>query len=294
LVHLQPFRLLRMFKLLRAASVPPALAVLLSRALLRIVSGRLERLATFNDLPHERSTAPAIYWSNVSLRSVFHASERRARGLPTIAVYRIITSASPRYRCDVFDAVITVGTGQRIGAADPFRLPEPPYPMRVSRQSRHVLVALQPSLDILSGLAAFARLTLRHGWQLSVRPHPSMEDGSAGLWQWERDLGQTSTVVDIEPDASPSVVVTGLSTFATQACLAGLPVVLLCSAAELAATWGSAPPPGLVVDPTSLAGISAADAPTRLETLVVEARHASSQFADYYRSLPLFDLSMAG
>lgn len=280
----------RAFRLLREAGCPMALAVLLSRATEKLLAGRLEHMAQHEMSAAELTAQPVAYWTNLSVRSVFHASERRARGLPTVGMLTILANGQRRYRCDVFDALATVGTGQVLDGVRAFRAgpPQRHSPPMHEPTRGHALVALQPAGDIVAGLAGFSRLALRAGWRLSVRPHPVQRRDPTVTQLWSRDV-PASDFTWFDGELRPGeLVVTGTSNIAIEACLRGCPVVLVCDHEAAAELWAGSPPPGHVLPPSDWRGVGVAGARAMLDETVVAATAASERFAEHYHALPPF------
>ncbi|NJO33900.1 MAG: hypothetical protein HC869_12910, partial [Rhodospirillales bacterium] len=142
---------LRAFKILRRAGTPPALSFLLAHRLRRVLSGRLEGLSDLHLTDRELAASPVVYWANLSMQSVFHASERRARGLPTLAAHTILMSDSAQYHCGVFDGALTVGTGQG-PAGVAYRTFAAVAPGMAKNRNGPILLALQPANDIMRSI----------------------------------------------------------------------------------------------------------------------------------------------
>ncbi|MDX8498955.1 hypothetical protein RFM99_11025 [Mesorhizobium sp. VK4C] len=282
-----PTCLIRAFRLLRQANIPPALSLLLSHAVYRVLNGRLEQLAGIPLEAADLAKHPVVYWANMSLRSVFHASMRRSLGLPTIAAHTILMTQSERYVCDVFDAVLSVGTGQPLGNSQAFRVSGNIQPF-VPRSGRPVMLALQPQLDILRGLSQFGQIASKAGHEVIVRPHPAHRRAPESLAVWRRIAAPWIEDFEAAPGRA-SLVVTGTSNFAIEACLAGCPVVLVASDFDRHAIWGEHPAPGLHLAPERLLAISSWD----MSDIALSAVRATRSFLDYYAKLPVFHIPVA-
>ncbi|UVK48507.1 hypothetical protein BPNPMPFG_007890 (plasmid) [Mesorhizobium sp. AR07] len=283
----RPIGLICAFRLLRQASVPPALSFLLSHVVHRILNGRLEQLAGTPLQPCDLAAHPIVYWTNMSLRSVFHASKRRLLGLPTIAAHTILMTQSERYICDVFDATLSVGTGQPLGNSQAFRGRSAIEP-RMLQSCGPVMLALQPQLDILRNLSRFGRIAAEAGHNVIVRPHPAHRRAPQGLVVWREMAPPWVEDFDVTPGTA-SLVVTGTSNFAIEACLAGCPVVLVASDFDRYAIWGRHPAPGLHIAPERLLALSTQD----ITNITLSAFQATRSFIDYYTKLPVFHIPVA-
>lgn len=283
----RPIGLICAFRLLRQASVPPALSFLLSHAVHRILIGRLEQVAGPPLQPCDLGAHPVVYWTNMSLRSVFHASKRRLLGLPTIAAHTILMTQSERYICDVFDAILSVGTGQQLGNSKAFRGRSAIEPGKL-QSSGPVMLALQPRLDILRSLSRFGRIAAEAGHKVIVRPHPAHRRAPQGLVVWRKMAPPWAEDFEVTP-GTVSLVVTGTSNFAIEACLAGCPVVLVTSDFDRYAIWGKHLAPGLHITPERLLSLSTRDMPN----IALSAFQATRSFIDYYARLPVFHIPAA-
>jgi len=271
---------LRSFTLLRQAGVPFALSLLLTNALHRMLSGRLDSFASQPMGEADLCAEPVLYWTNMSVRSIFHASERRARGLPCVAVATILMTRTDSYHCDVFDAVISVGTGQINGFSAAYRENAAPRPVAQARD--RLLIALQAHDAILIALSRAARAFASHFNETAVRPHPLHRRQPSSLANWEVMTSGKFPAQSLRSESSttPDLVIAGTSNFAVRSALEGIPVVLACCENGLSSIWGAAPRPGLSINSMELSSN------TDYSEIVSESKLHTDLFYYSYNNLP--------